>query len=90
MHDTNAVLCCAQSLSGFRLLFTPWTIACQAPLSLGLPRQEYWSGLPFPTPRDLPDPGLKPASLASPALLGRFFPAEPPEKPIHNTELCKL
>ena len=45
------------------LLFeTPWTVACQAPLSMGFPRQEYWSGLPFPSPGDLPDPGVEPAS----------------------------
>ena len=47
--------------------------ACQAPLSLGFSRQEYWSGLPCPPPGDLPDPGIKPASLLSPALAGRFF-----------------
>ena len=44
---------------------TPWTVACQASLSMGFPRQEYWSGLPFPSPGDLPDPGVK---LVSPAL----------------------
>ena len=49
-------------------------MACQAPLSMGFSRQEYWSGLPFLTPRDLPDPGIEPLSLASPALAGgRFF-----------------
>ena len=52
---------------------TPWTIALQAPLSMEFPRQEYWSGLPFPPPEDLPDPGMEPTSLASPALAGRFF-----------------
>ena len=41
-------------------LVTPWTVACQAPLSMGFPRQEYWSGLPFPSPGDLPNPGIKP------------------------------
>ena len=56
----------------------PWTIACQAPLFIGLPRQGYWSGLPFPSPGDLPYPGIK--SL-SPALAGGFFTAEPPGKP---------
>ena len=45
-------------------LATPWTVACQAPLSMGFSRQEYWSGLPFPFPRNLPDPGVKPRSLA--------------------------
>ena len=50
----------------------------QAPLSLGFPRQEHWSGLPFPPPRDLPDPGIGPASLLSPALAGGFFTTELP------------
>ena len=50
----------------------------QVPLSMGFPRQEYWSGLPFPSPGDLPDPGIKPKS---PALAGRFFTTEPPGKP---------
>ena len=52
---------------------TLWTIAHQAPLSLGFSRQEYWSGLPCPPPGDLPNPGINPASLTSPALAGRFF-----------------
>ena len=51
----------------------PWFAGCQAPLSMAFSRQEYRSGLPFSSPRDLPDPGIKPASLASPALAGRFF-----------------
>ena len=52
---------------------TLWTITHQAPLSMQFFRQEYWSGLPCPPPGDLPDPGIKPASLMSPALAGRFF-----------------
>ena len=48
-------------------LATPWTVARQAPLSMGFSRQEYWSGLPFPSPGDLPDPGIKPRSPALPA-----------------------
>ena len=60
---------------------TPWTVACQAPLSIGFPRQEYWSGLPFPSPGDLPDPGIKPESLAPPPLAGGFFTTEPLWKP---------
>ena len=56
---------------------TPWTIACQAPLSIEFSRQEYWSGLPFPTPGYLPDPGIKPTSLASPAPIGGFFMTVP-------------
>ena len=50
-----------------------WTIACQAPLSMGFSRQEYCSGLPCPSPGDLPDPETEPASLTSPALAGGFF-----------------
>ena len=57
---------------------TPRTVAYQAPLSMGFPKQEYWSGLPFPSPRDLPDPGIKPMS---PALAGGFFTTELPRKP---------
>ena len=52
---------------------TPWTVAFQAPLSMEFSRQEYWSGLLFPPPADLPNPGIKPASLTSPALAGGFF-----------------
>ena len=63
----------AQLLSCVRLSVTLWTVACQAPLSVGFSRQEYWSGLPFPPSGDLPDPGIKPASLVSPALAGGFF-----------------
>ena len=59
-----------KSLSCVRLLATPWTVACQAPPSMGFCRQEYWSGLPFPSPGDLPYPGIEPGS---PALAGRFF-----------------
>ena len=66
---------CAQLLSHVRLFATPWTATCQASQSMGFPRQEYWSGLPFPPPRDLPDPGIKPMS---PALAGEFFTAELP------------
>ena len=60
---------------------TRGTVARQAPLPMGFFRQEHWSGLPFPPPGDLPDPGIKPASPASAALAGRFFMAEPPGKP---------
>ena len=52
---------------------TPWTVACQAPLSMGFPRQEYWSGFPFPPPGDLPNSGTEPMSPVVPALVGRFF-----------------
>ena len=61
---------------------TPWTVAHQASLSMGFPRQEYWSGLSFPPLGDFPDPGIEPTS---PALVGRFFITEPPGKPFHAT-----
>ena len=65
LPPSNAMrLRCALSLSRGLTLATPWTVAHQAPLSMGFPRQEYWSGLLFPTPGDLPDPGIEPASLA--------------------------
>ena len=55
------------------LSVTPWTVAHQAPLSMEFSTQEYWSGFPFPPPQDLPNPWIKPTSLASPELAGRFF-----------------
>ena len=67
------------SVASVRLFGTPWTVAHQAPLSMGFPRQEYWSGLPFPSPRDLPDPGIEPGS---PALEVHSLPPEPPGKPV--------
>ena len=63
----------AQSVVSIRLSATPRTIARQAPLSLGFSRQECWSGLPCPPPGHLPNPGIKPMSLVSPALAGRVF-----------------
>ena len=68
-------------------LCDPWTVACQAPLSMGFSRQEYWSGLTFSSPGDLPDPRLKPAS---PALVGRFFTPEPPGKFVTHIALDKV
>ena len=56
----------------------PHGLAHQAPLSMDFLRQEYWSGMPFPTPEDLSDPGIEPVSSASPALADRFFVSEPP------------
>ena len=70
-------------------LFTPlWMVAHQAPLSMGF-LQEYWSGLPCPPPGDLPDPGVEPVSLASPAMAGRFFTTRPPRKPSHKSVFKK-
>ena len=72
---------CAQSLSGVQLFATLWTVVHQAPLSTGLSRQEYWSGLSFPSPGDLSDPGTKPKFPVSPALQADSSPAEPLEIP---------
>ena len=66
------------SLSRVRLFVTPWTVAHQVPLSVGFPKQEYWRGLPLPTPEDLPHQGTEPMS---PALAGGFFIIEPSGKP---------
>ena len=65
-------------LSRVRLFMTPWTVAYQVPPSMGFFRQEYWSGLPVPSPGDLPDPGIEPRS---PALQADALPSEPPGKP---------
>ena len=77
-HGIKHSVCLRYSVSVCKLLqfcltVTPWTAVHQAPLSIGSSRQEYWTGLPHPPPGDLPDPGIKPASLMSPALAGRFF-----------------
>ena len=64
------------------LIAIPWTVACQAPLSMEFSRQEHWSGLPFPPPGDLPNPGIEPMSHVSPALTCRFFNIAPPGKPM--------
>ena len=66
-----------KSLSHVPLFVTPWTVARQAPLSMGFSRQEYWSGLPFLSPGDLPKPGIEPGS---PALQADTLPSEPPGK----------
>ena len=65
--------------SPVRLFATPWTIAHHAPLSMEFSGQEYWSGLPFPTPGNLPDPGIETVSPASPALAGKFSTTVLPE-----------
>ena len=68
-------------LSHIQLLVTPWTVALQAPLSLEFSRQEYWSGLPFPSPGDLPEPRIKPAFLMFTSLQEDSSPTEPSGKP---------
>ena len=74
----------AQWSSHVYLFATPQAAVLQAPLSMGFPRQEYWNGLPFPTPGDLPNPGIEPVS---PALAGEFFTTEPVEKFLLYSEL---
>ena len=68
---------CAQSLHCVQLFATPWTTVCQVPLSMGFSREEYWSGLPFPPPGHLPNPGIEPGS---PAFHEDSLPSEPPGK----------
>ena len=68
-----------KSLSRVRLFATPWTVAYQTPPSMGFSRQEYWSGVPFPSSGDLPDPGINPGS---PAFQADALTSEPPGKPI--------
>ena len=68
------VCVCTCVLSCIRFFATPWTVAWHSPLSMEISRQEYWTGLPFPTPEDLPDPEIEPTSLA---LAGRFFTTTP-------------
>ena len=85
MHIVCVCVCvcvCARALSHSVISDFLWSCgAYQAPLSMGFSRQEYWSKLLFPTPGDLPHPGIKPVSLVSPELSGRFFTTPPPGKP---------
>ena len=82
------VLSCSVVSNSFA---TPWTVALQAPLSMGFSRQENWSGLPFPSPGDLPDSGIKPESPVSPVLAGQFFFTVLPGSPVlfFNRRLTK-
>ena len=68
-------------LSHIRLFTTPWTVAYEAPPSMGFSRQEYWSGMPLPSPGGLPNPGIEPRS---PALQAHALPSEPPEKQLKD------
>ena len=74
--------CMLGRFSHVQLFATSWTVAHQAPLSFGFSRQEYWSGLPFPSPGDLPYPGTEPGSPTFPALADGFFTPEPLGKPM--------
>ena len=74
------MICCLVEVMSDSFVI-PWTVARQVPLSMGFSRQEYWSGLTFPSSEGLPDPGIEPASLASPAWAGGFFTTVAPGKP---------
>ena len=79
MFIISSVCVCDQSLSCVRLFATPWAVAHQSPLSVEFSREEHCSGLPFPSPGDLPDPGIKPTS---PAFAGGFCTTAPSKKPL--------
>ena len=81
----SIVFAVVQSLSHVQFFAITWTVAHQVPLSMGFPRQEYWSGLPFPSPEDLLDPGMELMFLA---LADRFFTTKPPGKPSSVVVLC--
>ena len=75
-------VCVLSRFSCVQLFAIPWTVAHQAPPSMGFSRQEYWNGLPFPSPGDLPDPGIELASLTSPSLAMGSLPPAPSGKPL--------
>ena len=76
-----------KSLIRVQLFATPWTVAYHAPLSMGFSRQEYWSGLPFPSPGDLPNTGIEPVS---PALQTDALPSEPPNVNVKSLSRAQL
>ena len=80
----NSMECVLSRFSHAWLHMTLWTVPCQTPLSMGFPRQEYWSGLPFPSPGDLPDPGIEPLS---PALAGGFITTSATREAQNNMEV---
>ena len=89
-QECNSYVCpCAQSLHCVWLFVTPWTAACQPPLSMKFCRQEYWNGLPFPLPGDLPNPEIESVSLKSPALAVVFFTSSTiweAQAPVHGLQ----
>ena len=95
MHVLGYIYMCALSYTYMCVLVcsvvsdsaTPWTVAHQASPSVEFSRQEFWSRLPFPPPGDLPDPGIKPVTLSSPALASRFFTTTPPGKPYIHMQM---
>ena len=93
-HNKNSMsFLCACVLSCFshiQLFETAWTVVHQAPLFMGFSRQEYWIGLPFPSPEDLPNAGIEPMSLMSLELAGGFLPLAPSGKPQFSLYICKF
>ena len=83
-------MCVPSCFTPIRLFATPWTVAHQAPLSMGFSRQECWKGLPRPPPGDLPDPGVEPASLLSPPSAGRFLATASPGTSKSTTALGQI
>ena len=77
VSEKHLLLLLLSHFSHVQLFVIPWSVANNTPLSMEFSRQEYWSGVPFPPPGDLPYPGIKPMSLASPVLAGRFFTTAP-------------
>ena len=73
-----------------QLFVTPWTVGGQASLSMGFSRQEWWIGLPFPPPKDLPDAGIEPEPLMSPALAGGFFTTSASQEVLFTRLMCQL
>ena len=91
-HDCSLIWVYVLTQSHLDLCESMDCVARQASLSMGLPRQEYWNGLPLPSPGDLPDPGMKSLSPVSPTLAGGFFTTEPPGKPhslIYNFKILR-
>ena len=80
----------ARSFSHVRLFAIAWTVALQVPLSMGFSQQEYWSGLPFPSPGALPNPETEPESPVAPAMTGRLFTTEPPGKSSDLGYYCQI
>ena len=87
--DLSGRLYAACSVIHVQLFVTPWTVAPQAPLSMGFPRQEYRSGLPFSAPADLLDPGIEPVPSVSPVLAGKFYTSEIPGKSFYKIQAYK-
>ena len=90
MHPRACLCVCVCALNCVQLFVTPWTVARQAPLSMGFPRQEYWGVLPFPFPGDLPNPAIEPKSLASPALARWFFTSWATREAHEHVCMCAL